>query len=202
MTTKLVRTLLALAVLSFGTAILAHAGPTNLVTNGSFETGDFTGWTPVGDTSFNGVCSDGSCPISGGWNAEDGVYSAYFGPVGDLGGISQIINTTPGDQYTVSFWLALPQAGTPNFFQAEFGNAVLTINNWGGSFGWQEFTLSTMATSSQTNLEFLFRDDPSYWFLDNVSVTQGSSTPEPGTLVMFGTGLLGLAGIARRKFRL
>ena len=29
-----------------------------------------------------------------------------------------------------------------------------------------------------------------------------STTPEPGTLVMFGSGLLGLAGIARRKFNL
>jgi len=29
-----------------------------------------------------------------------------------------------------------------------------------------------------------------------------SAIPEPGTLVMFGSGLLGLVGIARRKFNL
>lgn len=36
-------------------------------------------------------------------------------------------------------------------------------------------------------------------------VTFGSATPgvpEPGTLAMFGSGVLGLAGIVRRKFRL
>ena len=31
---------------------------------------------------------------------------------------------------------------------------------------------------------------------------QGTCTPEPGTLVMFGTGILGFAGIIRRKFNL
>ena len=34
----------------------------------------------------------------------------------------------------------------------------------------------------------------------NLVVTTGS-TPEPGTIVMFGTGLIGLAGAIRRKFR-
>jgi hypothetical protein len=33
-----------------------------------------------------------------------------------------------------------------------------------------------------------------------VTTFNGTSTPEPGTLVMFGSGLIGLAGIARRKF--
>ncbi len=33
-----------------------------------------------------------------------------------------------------------------------------------------------------------------------VSGSFGSSTPEPGTLVMFGSGVIGLAGLLRRKF--
>ena len=37
------------------------------------------------------------------------------------------------------------------------------------------------------------------WQGENAQTFMGS-TPEPGTLVMFGSGLLGLAGIARRKF--
>ena len=32
--------------------------------------------------------------------------------------------------------------------------------------------------------------------------TSGTSTPEPGTLIMFGSGIIGLAGVLRRKINL
>jgi hypothetical protein len=198
--TKLVRISLVVALLAFGTSVAAHA--TNLVTNGSFETGDFTGWTVSGDTALVGVCTVSTCP--GGFAPQDGTYAAYFGPVGDTASISQNIATTPGDLYTLKFFLANPQGGTPNYFSVTFGNTQFTLNNFGAAFGWQEFDLTTMATGTSTPLKFTFRNDPAYWFLDNVSVTQGGqgTTPEPGTLVLFGSGLVGIAGIARRKFRL
>jgi hypothetical protein len=198
--TKLVRISLAIALLAFGTSVMAHAG--NLVTNGSFETGDFTGWTVSGDTTFNGVCDVSTCP--GGFAPEDGNFAAFFGPVGDTATISQEIATTPGQQYTLSFYLAQPSAGTPNYFSVQFGTAQFSLTNFGVAFGWQQFLLTETATSTETNLAFTFRNDPAYWFLDNVSVSQGGqgTTPEPGTLVLLGSGLLGAAGVARRKFRL
>ena len=200
MISKLVRIALVLSILGMGTAVLAHAD-NNLVTNGSFETGDFTGWTLSGDTTFTGVCNASTCP--GGFPPEDGTYAAYFGPVGDTATISQMIATTPGDQYSLSFYLANPVGGTPNYFDVTFGNSSFSFTNFGTAFTWQQFTLTTVATTDQTQLSFTFRNDPSYWFLDNVTVQQsGGTVPEPGTLALFGSGVLGIAGIARRKFRL
>jgi hypothetical protein len=191
---KLVRCALALAILTACSAAFAQ------VNNGSFETGDFTGWTVSGDSAFAGVCDVSTCP--GGFAPQDGNFAAYFGPVGDTATISQNIATTPGDSYSLSFYLANPVGGTPNYFNVTFGSSSFSFSNFGVAFGWQQFTLTTVANGSETPLSFTFRNDPSYWFLDNVTVSQsGGTVPEPGTIVMFGTGILGIAGIARRKFR-
>ena len=198
---KFVRISLAVAVLALCTGVLAYADNNNLVNNGSFETGDFTGWTVSGDPTFTGVCTASTCP--GGFAPFDGNYAGYFGPVGDTATISQMIATTPGDTYSLSFYLANPEGGTPNYFAVTFGNSTFSFTNFGVAFSWQQFTMTTVATGTETPLSFTFQNDPGYWFLDGVQVQQagGGTVPEPGTLVMFGTGALGLAGIIRRKFR-
>jgi hypothetical protein len=144
--TKPLRILLTLCLAIFGTGVLAHAGNSPLVTNGSFETGDFTGWTVSGDTTFTGVCDVSTCP--GGFAPEDGTYAAYFGPVGDTATLSQTIATTPGDQYSLSFYLANPVGGTPNYFNVAFGNSSFSFTNFGTAFGWQEFVLTTVGPNS------------------------------------------------------
>jgi len=195
---KQTRKIVAVALLILGTAVFASAS--NLVQNGSFETGDFTGWTVTGDTSLIGVCMTSTCP--GNFPPQDGIYAAFFGPVGDTATISQNLTTQIGQQYTLSFYLADPVGGTPNYFDVKFGSSEFSITNFGVPFGWQKFELTMTATSNSSLLSFTFRNDPAYWFLDNVVVQGGGqgTTPEPGTLALFGTGAIGLAGFARRKF--
>src|SRR5271165_1236010 len=88
-------------------AIMALAGQasaaTNLLVNGSFEMGDFSGWTLSGnDSPYLNVLPSGS----GGYSAEDGNYYVNFGPVFSDGYISQTFSDSPGGTLTVSGWLA------------------------------------------------------------------------------------------------
>ena len=187
--------MIAFVVAALGISSTASAG--NLVVNGSFETGDFTGWTQFGNTGFTGVqkgAFDGVSPT-------DGSYQAYFGAVGSIGGISQNIATVAGGNYNVQFDLAnLSGGGTPVEYSIQFGTTVLKDVTTLAAFGYTHFDFTATATSSMTGLvAFGFRQDVSYFLLDNISVTL-SSVPEPSTLFMAGTAILvGLGYTLRRR---
>jgi hypothetical protein len=186
---KLLLVLTAAAALAF-----AYPGKANLITNGGFETGDFTGWTQSGNTGFTGVAGElsGALPHSGN-------FCAYFGPVGDHGFITQNLATTPGGSYVIDFWLA-NNGGTPSFFGVSWGGTTLYSVTDASGFGYTEFTFNVTALSGITALQFEFRQDPSYFFLDDISVTPtGVGVPDAGsTLPLLGCALLGLATLRRR----
>jgi hypothetical protein len=71
-------------------------------------------------------------------------------------------------------------------------------SSWGGIFTTQ---FNEPYQSVLTNIEA--GSDTSAYSDSNLVITETTTTtPEPGTLVLFGSGLLGVAGLVRRKIRL
>ena len=177
---------------AWAAASICDAVAGNLVTNCGFETGDFTGWTQGGNTGFTFVTSNPVYVFSGNFGAQ-------LGPVGSDGTLSQNVGAAGVTSYNVSFWLR-NDGGTPNDFTV-FWNGVDVgpdlVNANGFAYSLFSGTLSGNAGAGANSLMFVFRQDPAVWGLDDVVVT--SAIPEPGSLILMGSGILGLAGVIRRK---
>jgi PEP-CTERM motif len=169
------------------------AEATSIVTNGSFETGTFAGWTLGGNSGFIFILTS---------LVEDGTYAASFGAVGSDTTLSQSLTTTPGGTYNLSFWLQSP-GDTPNDFSAFWDGqpALVSLVN-AGSFPYTLFTFpNLLATTTSTNLQFNLRQDPSFWQLDNIAVDNNTAVPEPASMLLLGSGLAALAKVRRRAQR-
>ena len=189
------KTLLVIVALVVCVASAPATFAQNLILNGSFEAGggSFNQWTEGGNFEDTEVVSGAFYDYTA---AQDGTFYAVLGPVGSDGTLSQTFADHAGAQYTVSFWFASVGDNPSDFSAFWDGTPLLSLTNPNTGAPWREFVDTVTGTGNDT-LTFAFRDDPAYMALDNVSVTQ--EAPEPGSLLLLGTGVLGLGGMVRRK---
>jgi VCBS repeat-containing protein len=140
------------------------AGPT-VLTNGGFETGDLTGWTAGAGVGVEFLA------IGGGF----GNFSAHLG----TGSLSQLVATTPGQHYTLDFFVSGDPDSSSNSLSVSWdGATILGVTDQFGGFTHYTFDVVGDATHSSTALDFSFTDDGSGMFLDQVAV---QPTPGPAT---------------------
>ncbi len=183
-----------------GILVLISAGPARaddcgVLANCGFETGDLTGWLNTGNTDYTGV---------GSGYEYNGTNAFFTGPLYDLGYLSQTVPTAAGQLYDLTFWLTDDGQCSPiqendcEFDVSWDGNLLLQIlYPAGGAYSHYYFG-DLAATSDSTVLQFAFRNDPGYFYLDDVSVTESEPisepvpTPEPGTFLLCCAGITAL----------
>ena len=135
-----------------------------IVRNGGFETGEFPPWTLSGNT--------GGISVNLGTNyAHSGTFGAQLGPFGSPGYLSQALLTSPGASYLLTLWVNSPDGLTPNEFLVAWNGTNLFNQINLGPLGWTNLQFTVTATRSNSVLSLGFRNDPSYFGLDDISVT-------------------------------
>lgn len=135
-----------------------------IVANGDFETGTLTNWSLSGNTAYLSVSAKS-------YYVHSGSYGVQAGPVGALGYLSQTLATVPGQPYLLSLWLDSPDAATPNEFTVSWNGTTLFDGVNLGAIGWTNVQFVVGAMSASSLIQIGVRNDPSYFGLDDVSVT-------------------------------
>jgi PEP-CTERM motif len=203
--------LLLLSAMSlFSIAITRSASATEFITNGGFETGDFSSWT---------ILESNNAPRISNTVSHSGTYSALLGNVppesealGNSWIQSNLTAPLPAGAMLSFWWQGLTSDTiTFDWQDAYITNAAGTIlstvmHTCATTNGFQNVTFSLAAyAGQQVHVEFLdhqdgFGDDTAMW-VDDVSIQGVVPEPSVASLALLGFGALAATGIVRRMRR-
>ncbi len=197
---------------------MGSARAANMIADSGFET-----------AGANNVYAAGQSIDGGSWNVTTGsvyidagdpyVYAGNnslnltYANLYTVNAVSQVLGTTAGQSYTVSFWADADTANT--FSLLENGLAVSGSPTSIAENGFPGLTNSSLfvnylgtftASTASTVLSLSAAGDPAIGspegsvIIDNVNVQPSTAvTPEPGSLVFMLTGALGLGAALRQR---
>jgi hypothetical protein len=172
---------------------------------GTWTVGDISGWTYTGKSDW-GIWSPTSNVFSS--NVPDGKYIGYL----NGGSIFQQLDWTvrANNEFTLSMEIGHRSDISVPYYGVELwaGNTLLASNGSVTPLPGQFDTLALSYTALEgdsnigSNLGIRIFSNGAQLDFDKLKLSNDEkSVPEPATLLLFGVGLIGLAGFSRRKFK-
>src|SRR5262249_47781783 len=161
---------LLLMLVCSASLVVPRLASANIVFNGGFETGDFTGWILSGNPIPGNV--DGSLP-------HTGQFAANLFAAGSPAFIEPQLTTIPGTGYELTYFLD-SDGQIPNRFFAQVNGSTLFDQSDIPAQSYTPHSFSFIATGASTDLKFGFRNDPGVFHLDDIAV---DAIPEPSVML-------------------
>ena len=214
--TSLFRITLTAAIL--GLSILASPqAKADLISNGDFATGNLTGWTPFvtsNGTNGSGLPAVASFNTTGTGASNSARFAvgqrSFESGIEEGGGISQTINVTTPSYYVFRAAVASQDIGgignkSAGLFSILIDGTTVGSVNLGSSFGTKRGTLvggltlppGTYTFSVKITRPFISTSTTPNQYVTDISGSPG--VPEPSSILLLGSGVLGLAQVIRRK---